>query len=133
MADFSIVLTSGAQAQAIKLKQQTPEWQGKCLRLYLAGKGCDGFNYGVCFDDREEGDLSFMQGEIEVIVDTPAFEFVKGSTLEWVDDERGQGFLVENPKHRSFRGKFYKRKFWQEKLTGAKAQQEEQPIEAAEA
>ena len=58
-----------------------------------------------------------MQENINIVVDPDTYTFCKGSVIEWVDDDRGQGFLVENPNHKKFRGKFYKRQSWQKALT----------------
>ncbi|MFW7378139.1 MAG: HesB/IscA family protein [Oligoflexus sp.] len=112
----SIRLNSLALEKAQELSRDFRQYQGKSLRLYLDGKGCDGFYYGVAFDTPNDNDLHFPQSDIDLIIDPDSFEFCAGSTITWVDDERGQGFLVENPNHRKFRGKFYKRKVWQEKL-----------------
>jgi len=112
-----ISLSTGAQEAALTLAQQNPQFSGKPLRLYLDGKGCDGFYYGVTFDDATDEDIHIQQGQIDIIVDPKTLEFVKGSIINWIDDERGRGFLVENPRHRKFRGKFYKKKAWQDRLT----------------
>jgi iron-sulfur cluster insertion protein len=109
-------ITDQAVAAAISLRQANTDWHGLDLRVYLSGKGCDGFDYGVTFDSREEKDVAIDCGSITAIVDPDSLQFVRGSTIEWVDDARGRGFLVENPNHKKFRGKFYKRKGWQEKL-----------------
>lgn len=122
-----INLTGPALLQAIHLKETTSEFSGKDLRLYLEGKGCDGFYYGVTFDDATPEDLRFpqtLEGQVEasvvVIVDPDTMQFVDGSVIEWVDDERGRGFLVENPGQKQFRGKFFKRSSWREKLEASK-------------
>ncbi len=107
------------------------------LRLYLSGKGCDGFEYGVSFDDPAEDDLICQPSDQEkqnvddkdrlcFIVDPETAEFVNGSEISWVDDERGKGFLVENPKHKRFRGKFFKDDQWRRKIFG-KSENEGQP------
>jgi len=110
-----ITMTPGALRQANELKKADQN-RGMSLRLYLEGKGCDGFFYGVAFDNVDPKDLHFPHGDIDLIVDPDAIEFVDGANIEWVDDERGKGFLVENPNHKKFRGKFYKRSTWQNKL-----------------
>jgi len=111
-----ILLTPGACETARRLQSETPEYNGKSLRLYLAGKGCDGFEYGVSFDDALPTDHHFSCENIDLITDAETLPFVQGTTIDWVDDERGKGFLVENPRHKQFRGKFYKRPNWQERL-----------------
>jgi iron-sulfur cluster assembly accessory protein len=108
-----ITLTNSGLKQALKLKQEN---EGD-LRVYLDGKGCDGFFYGVSFDTRSDDDHVFSQEGIDLICDPESSKFVKGSEVEWVDDERGQGFLVNNPNHKKFRGKFYKRNNWEQRLT----------------
>jgi iron-sulfur cluster assembly accessory protein len=111
-----IKLTDSALEQALMLKSASPDLNGKGLRLYLEGKGCDGFYYGVTFDTPTATDLLFSSQGIDILVDPETLAFVKGSVIDWIADERGQGFLVENPNHRKFRGKFFKRQEWQSRL-----------------
>jgi iron-sulfur cluster assembly accessory protein len=116
----SLILTEKAVASARHLAGTNPEYSGKNLRLYLAGKGCDGFEYGVTFDVWQEGDITVdVADNLKIFCDPRTLEFVEGSTVDWVDDERGSGFLVENPNHRKFRGKFYKKEVWRKKLESA--------------
>ncbi|WP_141736549.1 iron-sulfur cluster assembly accessory protein [Oligoflexus tunisiensis] len=117
--DSAIHMSPRALEAALDLQQHTARYRNLPLRLYLDGKGCDGFYYGVTFDPQSPDDLVFPQeGGLLLIIDRPAFEFCRGSTIEWIDDERGTGFLVENPHQWKFRGKFFKRKAWIEKLEG---------------
>jgi iron-sulfur cluster assembly accessory protein len=92
------------------------ERSGKPLRVWLEGKGCDGFYYGVSFDQANGDDIVFISSGVQVVVDPQTIEYVDGSEIDWIDDERGRGFLVNNPNHKKFRGKFYKRQQWQERL-----------------
>lgn len=110
--EWNVQLTPEAAAQAQTLAATTPEYQGLPLRVYLEGKGCDGFYYGVTFADRLEGDVEFPHGDLAVVVDRKSLRFLLGATVQWIDDERGRGFLVDNPSHRRYRGKFFKRKAW---------------------
>lgn len=109
-----IRLTEIAVKEALSLKIAQEK---KDLRVYLDGKGCDGFFYGVAFDERSAEDHVFSQDGIDLICDPESYKFIRDSVVDWVDDERGRGFLVENPHHRKFRGKFYKRENWEERLT----------------
>ena len=111
-----ITLTPSARAAAHAYAAENSSFSGKCLRVYLAGKGCDGFEYGVTFDDQVEGDVLFPVDEsLTIVVDTPGLEILAGAQIDFVDDERGRGFLVENPLHKAFRGKFFKRNDWRER------------------
>jgi iron-sulfur cluster insertion protein len=115
----NITLTSDALIAALGLQQTEPSYHGLPLRLYIEGKGCDGFYYGATFANREPDDLAFKQGDLELVIDQSSLEFIDGSTIEWVNDERGTGFLFKNPNHTRYRGKFYKRKSWQEKFSSS--------------
>jgi iron-sulfur cluster assembly accessory protein len=116
-----ILLDAGAIQQAVLYKKNNPQWESFSLRVYIAGKGCDGFSYGVTFDEIRDEDVRIVQKSeeghaVEVIIDPETFKFVRNSTITWVDDERGKGFLVENPRHKKFRGKFFKRAGWEERV-----------------
>ena len=118
---LAIELSEAALVQALgfRSEEEKPGADGELdFRLYIEGKGCDGFYYGVCRDGHRKGDYCFPQegSGVRVLVDPETWSYVKGSRIDWVDDERGRGFLVENPRHRAFRGKFFKRKSWQESL-----------------
>lgn len=110
---MSVTLSARALAKAEELSHTADK---PSLRLYLEGKGCDGFYYGVAFDHPLPNDHHFPQGGIDVIVDADSMCFVQGSTIDWVDDRRGRGFLVHNPSHKRYRGKFYKKSVWQQRL-----------------
>ncbi len=112
-----IVLSEAAASQAVTLWNNYSS--SDSLRLYLEGKGCDGFFYGVSFDSKTEGDVDLgpiAGSRLQLITDRDTLEFVKGSKIDWVQDERGAGFLVENPRHSKYRGKFFKRDVWKQKL-----------------
>lgn len=118
MSNDTVTMSNEAINQALKLQRDTKEYQDLDLRLYIEGKGCDGFYYGVSFDAKNSDDICFnLADTIELVIDPDSFQFCKGAHIEWVDDERGQGFLVNNPNQKKFRGKFYKRKAWQEYFT----------------
>lgn len=110
-----ITLTAKAIANA---KSLWPDDGGKdtVLRLYLEGKGCDGFIYGVCFDDKAPDDLVFGTAEVPLVVDETTYPFVAGSVIHWLKEKERSGFVVDNPNHKKFRGKFFKRKNWQGRL-----------------
>ena len=123
MIDSSITLTENALAAAAAFQRDEAQFQSLDLRVYLSGKGCDGFEYGVTFDQRMTEDLAFkVSDRLSVICDPSSIEFLQGSSIDWVDDERGRGFLVNNPNHRKFRGKFYKKPEWKAKLLGSTPQ-----------
>ena len=113
MLAAQIFMTPEAIAATRELRVSNPAYAGLDLRLYLAGKGCDGFEYGVAFDSGHDDDVKFnVADDVTILCDDKSLEFVINSVINWVDDERGRGFLVENPNHKKYRGKFYRKSSW---------------------
>ncbi|HLG21026.1 MAG TPA: iron-sulfur cluster insertion protein ErpA [Bdellovibrionota bacterium] len=70
---------------------------GKGLRIYVQGGGCSGFQYGFAFDDQQDGDTVLEKGEIKVLVDPHSAPYLAAATVDYVEDFRGSGFVVNNP------------------------------------
>jgi len=68
------------------------------LRVYVAGRTCSGLQYGMSLDNKPcETDTTFEIDGIKVLVDNISIQYMHGSTINFVNDERGKGFIVENP------------------------------------
>ncbi len=69
------------------------------LRVWVAGGGCSGLQYGMALDDNEpeEGDQVFNERGIKVYVDTLSLGYMEGASVDYVDDTLGGGFKIENP------------------------------------
>jgi len=68
------------------------------LRVYVAGKTCSGYQYGMALDNNpRETDSTFESEGLKLLVDEQSMLYMAGAIVDYVDDERGKGFLVENP------------------------------------
>ncbi len=68
------------------------------LRVYVAGRTCSGLQYGMALDNKPgERDLTFETEGIKLLIDDVSIEYMRGATIDFADDERGKGFVVENP------------------------------------
>lgn len=67
------------------------------LRIFVAGGGCSGLQYGMTLDEEQEGDTILPQGQFRVFVDEMSLEYIKGSQVDYVDSLMGAGFTVNNP------------------------------------
>lgn len=74
-----------------------PEAEGKDLRIFIQGVGCSGFAYGFTFDEKRENDTIIQAGDIKVLVDPQSAPHLTGASVDFVEDERGSGFTVDNP------------------------------------
>jgi len=93
----TITVTPSA-VQAINDLINERNLEGYALRLFVSGKTCSGYQYGMSLDDAiAETDVSIKVDNIKVVVDNASIEYLKGAKLDFIDDERGKGFLVDNP------------------------------------
>ncbi len=90
-------LTEKAVEKVRYFAQNMPEAEGKALRIFIEGGGCSGFQYGFTFDDQQEGDTVIQVQDITVVVDPLSAQYLAGATVDFVEDFRGSGFVVDNP------------------------------------
>jgi iron-sulfur cluster assembly accessory protein len=68
------------------------------LRVYVAGRSCSGLQYGLALDNTlAESDWVGESEGLKVVVDEISLSYLRGAVVDFVDDERGQGFVVSNP------------------------------------
>ncbi|MBV8694875.1 MAG: iron-sulfur cluster insertion protein ErpA [Chloroflexi bacterium] len=77
------------------LKQENDPSLG--LRIFVAGGGCSGLQYGMTLDEQQEGDTVITQGDFNVFVDEMSLGYITGSEVDYVDSLMGAGFTVNNP------------------------------------
>jgi iron-sulfur cluster insertion protein len=95
--DRGILLTESAARRIAALRAQE-EAADAFLRIAVSGGGCSGFQYGFSFDDqRNEDDIVFAQGGIEVVVDEVSLELLHGAEIDFVEDLMGASFQIRNP------------------------------------
>jgi iron-sulfur cluster insertion protein len=68
------------------------------LRLYVSGRSCCSFNYGLAFDENaDDNDAVTQAAGLRVAIDPQSLPYCDGARVEWVDGPQGTGFLVRNP------------------------------------
>ena len=74
------------------------EATGAMLRVAVNGGGCSGFQYA--FDiaqERQDDDLVISREGAVVLVDAVSLDFLRGATIDFVNDLIGQSFKINNP------------------------------------
>jgi iron-sulfur cluster assembly protein len=93
----SISLTPSA-AQAVRELLVKRNLEGYALRVFVQGGGCSGFQYGMALDaNPREADNSFEYDGVKVLVDEISIDYLRGATIDYVEDLMGGGFKIENP------------------------------------
>ncbi len=71
---------------------------GYGLRVFVAGGGCSGFQYGMAFENStEEGDFVFDSQGVRVYLDASSAMYLEGAVVDYMDSLMGGGFRIENP------------------------------------
>jgi iron-sulfur cluster assembly accessory protein len=92
-----LTMTERAAEKIRHFAGEMPEAQGKELRIFVQAGGCSGLQYGFTFDEHQEGDTVVESSGITVLVDPMSAPHLSGAQVDFVDDERGTGFIVDNP------------------------------------
>lgn len=67
------------------------------LRIFVAGGGCSGLQYGMTLDEAQDSDSIFETQGVRVLIDEMSAEYISGSEVDYVDSLMGAGFTVNNP------------------------------------
>src|ERR671915_485786 len=96
--DSPITLTDRAAQEVLDILEQQGGEEELALRIYVAGGGCSGLQYGMALDENvEEGDQFFSERGIRVVIDPMSLKYIQGSIVDYVETPMGGGFKVENP------------------------------------
>jgi iron-sulfur cluster assembly accessory protein len=93
-----MLTVSETAASRLQLMMREKELDGYGLRVFVAGGGCSGLQYGMTFDDEtREGDSELSANGLRVIVDPISAGYLTGATIDFVDSLMGGGFKIDNP------------------------------------
>jgi|SRR6266568_4884713 iron-sulfur cluster assembly protein len=97
VTETEVITMTPVAAEKVRdlLKQENDPGLG--LRIFVAGGGCSGLQYGMTLDEEQEGDTAISLGDFKVFVDEMSIQYVNGSEVDYVDSLMGAGFTVNNP------------------------------------
>jgi len=79
---FKISLTEKA-AEKVKTTMENQGKKDTGLRLYVSGGGCNGFQYGLAFDEKKDDDHVFQAHGVTVLVDDQSAQYLDGSEIDY--------------------------------------------------
>ena len=94
-----LMTISPEAAQAVLGIITEKKMDGHALRIYVAGSGCSGIQFGMALDDKfSDTDTTMEMEGVKIVVDHQSIEFMQDASIEWVDDpQKGAGFVVNAP------------------------------------
>ena len=93
----ALVTLSAVAAEKVRslLEQEDDATLG--LRVFVAGGGCSGLQYGMTLDEQQESDTVISFDGLRVLIDDMSAQYIAGSEIDYVDSLMGAGFTVNNP------------------------------------
>ena len=74
---------------------------GHGVRVMVVGGGCSGFTYDMDFENEQrEGDQVFEFDGLKIYVDPMSFQYLDGTTVDYVESFSFSGFTFDNPNAR---------------------------------
>jgi iron-sulfur cluster assembly protein len=92
-----LVTLSAAAAEKVGALLTQEGDMGLGLRVFVAGGGCSGLQYGMTLDEEQDGDTVIAHAGLRVLVDEMSAQYLAGSEIDYVDSLMGAGFTVNNP------------------------------------
>ena len=98
----SPLLFTGAAATKVKAMIDEEGNPALKLRIYVAGGGCSGFQYGFTFDeDVAEDDTVVANEGVNLLVDAMSLQYLVGAEIDYQEDLEGARFVIRNPNAQS--------------------------------
>lgn len=91
----NITEKAAEKAKALLVARELPEG---ALRVFVAGGGCSGYQYGMALARAaEEDDLVLEQLGVRILIDPESAQYLSGAEIDYVDDVMKSGFSIFNP------------------------------------
>lgn len=93
-----ITVSENAKLRVLELMNEGKITKDKFIRVGVEGGGCSGLSYKLDFDtELKEGDQSFEDKGVKVVVDKKSFLYLIGTELDYSGGLNGKGFSFINP------------------------------------
>lgn len=90
-------ITDKAAAKA-KALLESRELNDGALRVFVAGGGCSGYQYGMALARAaEEDDIVIEKSGVRILVDPESAQYLQGAEIDYIDDIMKSGFSIFNP------------------------------------
>ena len=99
-SEAPVVLVNITEKAAEKAKAllEARELPNGALRVFVAGGGCSGYQYGMALArSAEDDDLVLEQLGVRILVDPESAQYLEGAEIDYVEDVMKSGFSIFNP------------------------------------
>lgn len=90
-------------AKQIKSAAAQSDAGDMALRIAAKANQDGAIEYGMGFDEQQEGDVVVRHDDVEIVIDPPSFELLEHASMDYVEIEPGQfNFIFLNPLDRNY-------------------------------
>lgn len=97
MVEANLISVTPAAADKVRELLKQEDDASLALRVFVAGGGCSGLQYGMTLDEAQDDDIVVSLGDFKLLVDEMSLGYISGSQIDYVDSLMGAGFTVNNP------------------------------------
>jgi iron-sulfur cluster assembly accessory protein len=98
VVDTPVLTVTPVAVSKIKELLQARSIPNHALRVFVAGGGCSGLQYGMAFEESpQEYDTLIEVEGVRLLVDPTSAMYVGGACIDFVDSLMGGGFRIDNP------------------------------------
>ena len=95
VALVTITPRAAARAKALLVSKGLPDGS---LRVFIAGGGCSGYQYGMALAQEVEADDTIIDTEgVRIVIDSDSARLIGGAEVDYVEDLMKSGFTIYNP------------------------------------
>ena len=85
-------------AEKVKVLLKEKGVESGALRVFVAGGGCSGYQYGMAIaQEVDEDDFVFEHDGVKLLIDPESAPLLKGAEIDYVEDIMKSGFTIFNP------------------------------------
>lgn len=96
-----ITITESA-AKKVKSLAEKEDKKDYGLRLGIVPGGCSSFMYEISLEkDSKQDDFVFEEKGVKIFINPQSIDFLRGSTVDYIDTLQNSGFKINNPNVKS--------------------------------
>ncbi|MBP2030552.1 iron-sulfur cluster assembly accessory protein [Methanohalophilus levihalophilus] len=86
-------------AQELKSLMESEDKKDHALRIFVAGLGCSGVQYGMALDNEtKEDDVTITDKDVKIVMAPDVQEELDEAKIDFIETPDGKGFIIDNPK-----------------------------------
>lgn len=99
MTSQQMVTMSDSAANVVRSLLQEKNIPNHMLRVFVAGGGCSGMQYGMAFEAQPRAGDTVVEpvDGVKVVIDPQSAGYLMGATIDYVESLMGGGFRIDNP------------------------------------